>query len=158
MAAPTSYTESTFKTYMVDEVLGDVATELEWTSASTAVTNAVNETLLALNSDDIAEFDSKLLIRKLRAFGRREIWRQAAQFTAAQVNVMVDGAQAQLSQLHAQCKAMYEMESANVLNNYGGDDGELESEAPVAVLRRRTTVIDPYAASGFLREEYNNGA
>ena len=158
MAAPSSYSEATFKTYMVDEVLGDVATELEWTTASTAVANAVNETLLALNSDDIAEFSTKLLIRKLRAFGRREIWLQAAQFTAAQVNVMADGAQAQLSQLHAQCKAMYEMEAANVFANYGGDDGELEAEAPAVVLRRRGTVIDPYTAPGVLAEEYNNGA
>lgn len=158
MAAPTSYTEPTLATYLVDEVLGAVSTELEWTDESTAVVNAVNECLLALNSDDITEFNSKLLIRKLRAFGRREIWRQAAQVTAAQINVMADGAQAQLSQLHAQCKAMFEMESNAVLMSYGGDDGELESEAPKAILRRRGTVIDPYTVSGILREEYSNGA
>lgn len=158
MAAPSSYTEATFKTYLVDEVLGDVATELEWTTASTAVGNAVNETLLALNSEDITEFSSLLLVRKLRAFGRREIWRQAAQFTAAQINVMADGAQAQLSQLHAQCKAMFDMESLNVLSNYGGDDGQLESEAPRATIQRRAVITDPYSTAGHLREEYNDGA
>lgn len=156
MAAPSSYTESTFKAYLVDEVLAGVATELDWTSASATVTNAVNETLLALNSDDITEFSTLLLVRKLRAFGRREIWRQAAQVTAAEINVMADGAQAQLSQLHAQCKAMFSMEASNVVMNYGGDDGELEAEAPAVVLRRRATVIDPYTIPAVLEEEWNN--
>lgn len=153
MPAPASYTEETFATYLVSEVLGAVATDLEWTNETGAVTNAVNETLLALNTDDISEFDSILLIRKLRAFGRREIWRQAAQFTAAEINVMADGAQAMLSQLHAQCKAMYAMEASNVSSNYGGDDGELESEAPVAVLRRRSCACDPYTPVGKLLED-----
>ena len=156
MAAPTSYTESTFKTYLVSEVLGDVALELDWTDASGAVTNAVNETLLALNSADITEFSTLLLVRKLRAFGRREIWRQAAQVTAAQINVSADGAQAQLSQLHTQCKAMFSMEADNVFSNYGGDDGELESEVPTVVVRRRATYIDPYSTAGTLEEAYTD--
>lgn len=73
MAAPTSYTESTLATFMLD-CLKDVATALGWTALAN-VQEAVNETLLAYGVDSIASVAGRENIRKLRALARVEVWR-----------------------------------------------------------------------------------
>lgn len=151
MPAPTSYTESTLKEYLIREVLVQVATKLGWTTASVEITNAVNETMLALNSTDLAEFDTPVLIRKLRAFARREAWLQAAQVTAAKINLSADGASVDLAQMHAQCKAMYTMTRDEVLAEYGGNE---TGEAPVGItITSRDCHCDPYTPAVQLYEE-----
>ena len=142
MPAPTSYDESTLKEYLVTEVLAQVATKLAWTDASTEVANAVNETLLALNVEELTEFTTPLLVRKLRAFARREIWRQAMQVTAAKINLSADGASVDLSQFHAQCRMMYTMARDEVLDEYGGNETGIDT--PSVVVSSRECPCDPY--------------
>ncbi len=148
MPIPSTYDEDSFKAYLVGEVLVGVATELEWTVASADVQNAVNETLLSLDVEDFTTFTTGLLLRKVRAFGRREIWRQAMNVTAAEINVAADGASVSLSNLHNQCRALYLLAAQECLSEYGGN--VVEDAAPRVVVGKRACPCDPYTTEGKL--------
>jgi hypothetical protein len=74
MAAPTSYSETSFKQYLL-YAIGAVATSLGWTFSTNQVAEALNETLLCYGEDDIAAITGAANLLKLRTLGRREIWR-----------------------------------------------------------------------------------
>lgn len=95
MAAPTLYSEALFAQYLLD-VLKDTATALGWTTQGD-VQAAIDETLLALAVSTIADATE---IRKLRAVGRREVWRLVASATAAHYAFSADGASYNRQQIH----------------------------------------------------------
>jgi hypothetical protein len=107
MAAPTSYTEDTFKAYL-HSVLGDVASALGWTVDGGDYDEILNETLLAYGTSDIADATT---IRKLRALGRVELWRQVMRDVAADYDFRTaDGAQFSRSQIQEMAAANFNQE------------------------------------------------
>jgi len=101
MAAPTSYTETTFKEYL-HIVLGAMAAGLGWTVGGGDYDEVVNETLLAYAVDDIAAATD---IRKLRALGRYELWRAVVAEVAGDYDYRADGGDYKRSQVHKQAMA-----------------------------------------------------
>lgn len=78
MAAPTSYTEETFKAYLADQLTSVVGSGLNWTVDGGNYDEIVNECELVL---ELAIADATN-IRALRAVGRRELWRTVMQATS----------------------------------------------------------------------------
>lgn len=112
MAAPTSYTEATFKAYL-HSVLGGVASALGWTVDGGDYDEILNETLLAYSVDDIADATS---IRKLRALGRVELWRQVLRSVAADYDFRTaDGAQFSRSQIQEMAKVNFNQELTDAM-------------------------------------------
>lgn len=101
MAAPSSYTEETFRAYL-DTALGAVADVLGWTTGAGDYDEAVNETLLAYGVDDITSVRGRDNIRALRALGRAEIWRAVVAETASDFDFRADGGDYKRSQIHTQ--------------------------------------------------------
>lgn len=137
------YSEATLRAYLLDEVLGsDVAGEFEWTDASQPVQTAVDETLLSLNVSDFSGFTTGAQLRKVRAYGRREIWRQAMHHSANRITAGADGASSSDQQLHEHCKAQYKLAAQEVATEYGGnvddDGGSSVYDMPAAVVRSQS--------------------
>lgn len=101
MAAPTSYTETTFKEYL-HTVLGAMAAGLGWTVVGGEYDEPVNETLLAYAVDDIA---SATDIRKLRALGRCELWRAVMAAIVGDYDFRADGGDYKRSQVYKHAAA-----------------------------------------------------
>jgi hypothetical protein len=86
MPPPTVYSEAIFSDYLFG-VLGEVGPMLGWTAGSPAVQEALNDTLLEYGETIIANIISTngvqgtRQIRRLRALGRRAIWRAVVQAT-----------------------------------------------------------------------------
>jgi hypothetical protein len=74
MAVPSSYTETTLKTFMHD-ILGAVATSLDWSVAAGSYDEILNETLFAYDTDDVTTISGRENLRKLRILARCEVWR-----------------------------------------------------------------------------------
>ncbi len=111
MAAPTSYTETALKLYMID-ILGAVHTALGWTVDSNQYDEAVSETLLAYDVSAIADATE---IRKLRTLARREAWRQAMYETALDYDLSKEGDSSSRSQMHTQAKAMFDLAATEAM-------------------------------------------
>lgn len=135
MAAPTTYTELTFKQYL-HTALGAVAEVLGWTVADGAYNEIVNETLLAYGVDSIASVSGRDNIRKLRALGRVELWRAVVSETATDFDYKADGGDYKRSQAHQQAKAA--LEAAQ-------DEAALYDDRYRVVVDQVRHVHDPYA-------------
>lgn len=86
MPVPTSYTESTFKTYL-HTTLGGIADVLSLTVAGGSYDEVINDVLIALDEDDITTIAD---IRGLRATGRYYVWKKAADVAATIYDFSVD--------------------------------------------------------------------
>lgn len=84
MAPPSGYTEATFYAYLKG-VIGGFSGLLAWTSQA-HYQAAIDETMLALGVSDITTITGSQGIRRLRAFGRREVWRAVAQAMTVKLN------------------------------------------------------------------------
>ncbi|MCP5016125.1 MAG: hypothetical protein GY938_12770 [Ketobacter sp.] len=108
--AVSGYTDTTFQHYL-HSVLGreELGTVLGWTVDDNKYLNAVEETLLILDTTDITGLTSSADLRKLRAVGRVELWKSVMFATAGDYDVKLqDGSDYKRSQLHNQAKAMHE--------------------------------------------------
>lgn len=82
MPAPTAYSESVFADYLTT-VLGNFADVLGWSPGSPQVQEALADTLLEYGETTIGNIVGIRHIRRVRALGRRAIWRAVVQATAA---------------------------------------------------------------------------
>lgn len=89
--------------YMID-VLKEVADLLGWTSATSDLQEAVNETLLAYGVDNISEISGRENIRRLRAFARYQAWNAVVNATAGYYNFSADNGRFDRSQINAQAR------------------------------------------------------
>lgn len=147
MAAPSSYTESTFKAYL-HTVLGAVADVLGWTTGDGDYDEVVNETLLAYGTDDITSVSGRDNIRALRALGRAEAWRAVVVETATDFDFQADGGDYKRSQIHQQAVEALrraEDEAAVYDDRYAVEVATFEPEIdPYAVLTYDDLVEDQY--------------
>ena len=106
MAVPASYTEKTLAEYM-HVMLGKTATALELhfdPNGPGDYAEAVNDALLAYDTDDIATITGIEKIKKLRALARVAAWQYVVDNFASLYNFSADGASYSRGQLfeHAQ--------------------------------------------------------
>jgi len=120
MAAPTSYTEYTLANYMHtlianDDLVNELVTTLKWNVTNGSYNEAINETLLVLEVDDIASISGRDAIRQLRAVARMELWRLVVQRTVPAYQVSDGVATTSRNQIWEHAKAMLEMATADVV-------------------------------------------
>lgn len=132
MAPPTSYTESTLKTYMITS-LGTLASALGLVDSDMA--EPLNDVLLAYGVSDIADADN---MPKLRALARVHALRRAQTVAATWTDFSADGASFSRSQVLAALKEMLLQAEASAMH-YGDD---------YAILTGQLTYADnPYPLS-----------
>lgn len=132
MAAPTSYTETTFKTYL-DALIGAVADALGWSVLGGQYNEALNEALLAYGADDIATITGTENIRKLRTLGRAEVWRAVLAEVAADYDFEADGGSYKRSQVYEHARRMFEAAVTEALvydSNYAVEVGAFTDYDP----------------------------
>ena len=129
MAAPSSYTETTFKTYL-DGRLGSLASVLGWNVADGSYNEAVNDTLLAYGESDITAITTAANINLLRAYGRYFLWKSVAEATVNEIDYTHadSGATYKHSQIHSQAKAMMNTAAGDIAA-LGGDVSGYEVSA-----------------------------
>lgn len=129
MAAPTSYTETTFKTYL-DGRLGTLADALKWNVADGSYDEALNDALLAYGTADITTVSSAANINLLRAYGRYFLWKSVSEATVNEIDYTHadSGATYKHSQIHSQAKAMMDTAAADIAA-LGGDVSGYEVSA-----------------------------
>lgn len=101
MPVPTAYTEDTLAAFM-HSTLRDVATALGWSVAAGDYDEAVTDTLIAYDENDIADATD---IQKLRALARVAVWQSVVDATTGDYDFSADGGNYSRSQLHAQAVA-----------------------------------------------------
>jgi len=121
MAAPASYTETTFKTYLHGR-LGSLASVLKWNVADGSYNEAVNDALLAYGTADITTVSGAANINLLRAYGRYFLWKSVAEATVNEIDYTHadSGATYKHSQIHKQAKDMMNTAAADIAA-LGGD-------------------------------------
>lgn len=132
MAAPTAYaTEDEFATYL-HGVLGDddVARQLGWSVTGGDYGEAIDEALLRLGADAITEFSGRQEMRKLRAVGRRELWRLVAQRTAGNHDSETEGGTTSYSQVHKQAVTMFKIADAEMVEVLAAADASGDRVLP----------------------------
>lgn len=117
MALPASYTEESLKAFMLTAT-ERIATVIKFTADKFA--DAVNETLVAYGTDDIAEATD---VKKLRALARVEAWRAMVDATTGEFDYSADSGQTathyKRSQLHDHAlKAFARAEAEAVKDGY----------------------------------------
>jgi hypothetical protein len=132
MPVPTSYSESQFAAYLVT-TLDTLEQVLNWDQGDPRVREAVSDALLDYGVSDITEATD---IRKLRALGRRAIWRAVANATAG-FYAFTDVGQQQFSrqQIHDHATAMLKQSETEAL------EWSLSYAASSSTISRST---DPY--------------
>jgi hypothetical protein len=81
MAVPTSYTEESFAAYL-HSLIPDLVGGLGWSVELDSYAEIVNDTLLALDVDDIAALVGRQAIGRLRAQGRYALWQAVSRAIA----------------------------------------------------------------------------
>jgi len=129
MAAPASYTETTFKTYLHGR-LGSLADAFQWTVAGGNYDEAVNDALLAYGESDITQITTAMNINLLRAYGRYFLWKSVAEATVNEIDYTHadSGATYKHSQIHKQAKEMMQTAAAEIAA-LGGDVSGYQVEA-----------------------------
>lgn len=98
--AVTTYSESTFRSYLYAQLSPTLVGIIGWTSASDpALQTMVDDTLLILETSDITTLTTANALAQLRAVGKYMLWRAAIQFLVTQYDVTVDGSTFKRSQL-----------------------------------------------------------
>lgn len=111
MGIVTTYNEAGVKEYM-ETVLGDTAHKLGWSVAGDDFDEPVNEVLYTLSEADFSFVDTQAEARKVRMVARMEVWRAAMYYTAHEASHSAGApgtGQTTRSQIHTQCKAMFEL-------------------------------------------------
>ena len=121
MAVPTSYTETTLKTYM-HSVLGGLSADLKWTVAGGSYDEALNDTLFGYGQTDISLITGSASIQLLRAYARYFLYRSVAMATVGKMDYTHadSGATYKFSQIHKQAKEMMQI-AADDITQLGGD-------------------------------------
>jgi hypothetical protein len=133
MAAPTSYSETSFKQYLL-YAIGAVATSLGWTVSTNQVAEALNETLLCYGEDDIAAITGAANLLKLRTLGRREIWRAVCAEVSGDYNIENEAGKMDRSQQYSMAQRMLAQAISEALIY----------DAAYNVERETVTYNDPY--------------
>lgn len=107
MAVPTAYTTTSLAVYL-KYVPGDIIDVLGWNTDSPQVQEAVNDALLEYGVTDAASITGTDEIRRLRALGRRAIWRAIVQATANWYGITDNGQVLDRQQVHAQALLAFE--------------------------------------------------
>lgn len=109
MPIPSSYTEDSFESFL-HRILGadEVAKALGW-EAQFDYDECLIETLLTYGVSDITTITASADIRKLRAIGRVEVWRQVMEMTSADYDIKIEGETFSRSQFHEHATAMYQL-------------------------------------------------
>jgi sulfite reductase alpha subunit-like flavoprotein len=107
MAVPTAYTTTSLAVYL-KYVPGDIIDVLGWNTDSPQVQEAVNDALLEYGVTDAATITGIDELRRLRALGRRAIWRAIVQATANWYSITDNGQKLERQQVHAQALTAYE--------------------------------------------------
>ena len=121
MAVPTSYTETTLKTYM-HSVLGGLSADLKWTVAGGSYDEALNDTLFGYGQTDISLITGSASIQLLRAYARYFLYFFVAMATVGKMDYTHadSGATYKFSQIHKQAKEMMGA-AADDIAQLGGD-------------------------------------
>jgi acyl carrier protein len=98
MAAPSSYTEATLLTFMVNSLSG-VAGALSLTTSSAAITQALTATERILGVSDVASLTD---MQKLETIARWQAWEAAADTAATSFDLASSGDSLKLSQMFDQ--------------------------------------------------------
>ena len=106
MAVPTSYTETTLKTYC-HAVLGATADVLEWTVIAGDYDETVNEALLRYGTNDVTSISGISNIVKIRSLVRRHLWAHVMDEVATDYNVEDESGRNDRRQVHAMAKENY---------------------------------------------------
>lgn len=100
MPAPSSYTEATLKTYMID-ALGRVAGQVGLTTASASIGSAILLVERILGVTDVADLTDMVKLETIAAW---RAWVTAADAAATSFDVGSDGDTAKLSQVYDHIK------------------------------------------------------
>lgn len=103
MPVPASYTETSFARYLMT-VLDQVGVTLGWDVSDLVVQEAVTDALLDIDESTIANLTSSTELRRLRALGRRAIWRAVVQATADYYSITDNGQRLDRQQVNAQAR------------------------------------------------------
>ena len=140
MAAPTSYTESTFKAYL-HTVLGDIAATLGWTVLTGNYDEPLNDALLLY---DVTAIASATNIAKLRSAGQVAVWSAACNSLTARYDVKTGADSLSRSQMYQQAAARL-LTAENAGYGYGFN---------YTVTTTTVTHSDFYSASDLEDEDY----
>lgn len=99
MAIPTVYSATSLAVYL-KYVPGDIIAVLGWDENTPQVQEAVNDALLEYGDTDISAITGSDGIRRLRALGRRAIWRAIVQTTANWYSITDNGQKLERQQVH----------------------------------------------------------
>lgn len=103
----------------------------------------INETLARMGVDDITTLTTPAQIRKLRIFGRREVWRMAMQYLASDYDYNSGAEQVLRSQVYEHARILFEQENLRVRHLYTDAEkrGTLQGELPVHVSKSAKMII-----------------
>lgn len=108
MPVPTTYSEHRLSEYLISQ-LEELADVLGWSSGSVQVAEAVNDALLDYGEPTISAITGATALRKLRALGRRAIWRAVVQATVGDYSFSSDGQRFDRQQVNEQARKMLEL-------------------------------------------------
>jgi hypothetical protein len=114
MPVPTQYSEANLAEYIVS-VLDEVASLLGWDNGTPQVQEALADTLLEYGQTDLAQITGTTSIRRLRALGRRAIWRAVVQATAGKYDFRDSDATFTRSQINSQAREMLKLAETDCL-------------------------------------------
>jgi hypothetical protein len=137
MALPAAYTDTTIANYL-HQVIGTAAAALGWTVAGNSYSEVINDTLLALGIEDVADATS---IAALRAAARFYVWRAVADATTGMHRFSLDQQSFDMRQVHQNAVARQQQAESEA----AALGVELSSVGVVTFTPLRD-VHDPYAA------------
>lgn len=108
MPPPLVYSESIFADYLAS-VLDKLADALGWDASDPRVQEAVTDALLEYGESTISAITGGTNIRRLRALGRRAIWRAVVQATAGDYTMTDNGQTLERAQMQAQALKALEL-------------------------------------------------
>lgn len=99
MPLPTVYTEESLAAFM-HASLSTTADVLGWSVAAGNYDEIVNDTLLALDADDLSALTGRENLLKVRAFARRALWSAVVAATAGEIDFKADGGEYDRAAIH----------------------------------------------------------
>jgi len=103
VAVPTSYTEASFSRYLLTS-LDQVGVTLGWDVTDLVVNEAVYDALFDYGETDITAISGAPNLRRIRALGRRAIWRAVVQATSDYYSITDNGQRLERQQVNAQAR------------------------------------------------------
>lgn len=118
MPAPAAYADdSDFADYLI-LTIGGHATLLDITAADAIVTEAVADSLLAIEAATITDITSAVDVGRLRRIGEREIWRRVSDYLSDKTNLKLGSTTIDRTDLQAKA----ERRLAAAIERAQGDD------------------------------------